>query len=51
MRELASSSLPAFFAPEEKAGKGFLDFFTSNIRNPNARRAYSQGRGELRRSS
>jgi site-specific recombinase XerD len=31
---------PALFLPDEKAAERFFDFFTSNIRNKNTRRAY-----------
>jgi len=31
---------PTLFLPDEKAGARFFDFFTSNIRNKNTRRAY-----------
>src|ERR1700683_1451816 len=31
---------PALFVPNEKAAERFFDFFTSNIRNRNTRRAY-----------
>ena len=32
--------VPGLFAPSERAGMRFLEFFTANIRNPNTRRAY-----------
>src|ERR1035438_501123 len=31
---------PALFLPNEKTGERFFGFFTTNIRNPNTRRAY-----------
>ena len=34
------SKPPAVFLPNAKAAERFFDFFTSNIRNPNTRRAY-----------
>ena len=41
-RELAgvAARLPALFLPEPKASGRFWEFFTANIRNKNARRAY-----------
>lgn len=41
-RELATVTArpPALFLPDEKAEERFFDFFTSNIRNRNTRRAY-----------
>jgi site-specific recombinase XerD len=35
-----SGEIPALFLPSEKAVEHFFDFFTSNIRNKNTRRAY-----------
>lgn len=35
-----SDQAPALFVPNEKAAARFFDFFTSNIRNKNTRRAY-----------
>ena len=41
-------TLPALVtATGEKASVRFLDFFTSNIRNPNTRKAYSKAIGEF----
>jgi site-specific recombinase XerD len=37
-----SALLPALFAPDHKAAKRTLEFFTANIRNPNTRRAYAR---------
>jgi len=34
--------VPAFWARNEKTGERYVDFFTSNIRNPHTRRAYGQ---------
>lgn len=34
--------VPEFFAPDRKAAKDYIDFFTSNIRNPHTRRAYGR---------
>lgn len=34
------AKLPALFLPSAKAAERFFDFFTSNIRNKNTRRAY-----------
>ena len=43
MIELHSQNLPSLvMASGEKATVRFLDFFTSNIRNPNTRRAYAR---------
>jgi hypothetical protein len=33
---------PAVFLPNRKTAERFFDFFTSNIRNKNTRRAYFQ---------
>jgi site-specific recombinase XerD len=35
-----AATAPAIFLPSEKAAERFFDFFTSNIRNKNTRRAY-----------
>ena len=35
-----SVKVPALFVPNAKAAERFFDFFTSNIRNKNTRRAY-----------
>src|ERR1017187_2872154 len=35
-----SAKTPALFLPNAKAAERFFDFFTSNIRNKNTRRAY-----------
>ena len=34
------AQVPALFAPDLRAGKHFLEFFTANIRNAHTRRAY-----------
>ena len=40
--------LPALVSSTgERAAVRFLDFFTSNIRNPNTRKAYARGLGEF----
>lgn len=36
----AAIKLPALFAPDEAAGRRFIEFFVAGIRNPNTRRAY-----------
>lgn len=38
----AGIAAPAFWARTSRAGERFADFFTSNIRNRNTRRAYAQ---------
>jgi hypothetical protein len=44
----ASGSLPALvIAAGERAGIRFLEFFASNIRNPNTRRAYARAVSEF----
>jgi site-specific recombinase XerD len=35
-----AQALPALFAPDTRTAERFMDFFTSNIRNPHTRRAY-----------
>jgi site-specific recombinase XerD len=40
-------SVPAFFTPTPAAGERFVDFFTSNIRNRNTRRAYRHAVAEF----
>ena len=35
-----SANAPALFLPNTKTAERFFDFFTSNIRNKNTRRAY-----------
>ena len=35
-----SVKVPALFVPNVKAAERFFDYFTSNIRNKNTRRAY-----------
>jgi site-specific recombinase XerD len=42
-----SVELPALFAPDRKAGKRFVEFFTANIRNPNTRKAYARAAVEF----
>ena len=37
-----ASSLPRLFAPDQAAGRRFIEFFTANIRNANTRRAYAR---------
>ena len=37
-----SEQIPALFAPDQRAAKRFVEFFTANIRNPNTRRAYAR---------
>ncbi len=47
---LPSSSFPPpnlVTSTGERATVRFLDFFTSNIRNPNTRKAYARGLGEF----
>lgn len=45
---LAASALPALIADSgERAQIRFFEFFASNIRNPNTRRAYARGIGEF----
>jgi site-specific recombinase XerD len=39
--------LPALFAPDADAARGFIEFFTANIRNPNTRRAYARSATEF----
>jgi hypothetical protein len=44
---VADTALPALFAPTPDAGKRFVEFFTTNIRNPNMRRAYARAAAEF----
>ena len=45
---ISSPALPALVTSTgERAAVRFLDFFTSNIRNPNTRKAYARGLGEF----
>jgi site-specific recombinase XerD len=37
-----SIEVPAFFAPDAKAEKDYINFFTAKIRNPHTRRAYAR---------
>lgn len=38
--EVTLAQVPAFFAPDPRAARHFLEFFAANIRNANTRRAY-----------
>jgi site-specific recombinase XerD len=39
--------LPALFAPDKDAARRFIEFFTTNIRNPHTRRAYARSAVEF----
>ena len=43
----STAQLPALFAPDQAAGKRFIEFFTANIRNRNTRRAYAHAASEF----
>jgi site-specific recombinase XerD len=46
-RVVAGAALPDFYAPDVKAAKCALEFFTANIRNLNTRRAYARAASDV----
>ena len=42
MARSGEGRLPALLAPDPKAARRVIEFFTAHIRNPNTRKAYAQ---------
>ncbi len=50
LASITAAPLPALHAPDARAARRTVEFFTANIRNPNTRKAFARAATESRRT-